>query len=365
MLTAPLTSQKSFNTILEGKSEFSPAMLNIDLFLRATGVIFDVRAPKEYSQGRIPGAINIPLFDDQEREKIGIYYKHQGKDAAIKLGLEKVEPKLTSMTEAFKEALGSEEQALVYCARGGMRSSSIHWLLNFCGIKTSQLIGGYRSFRRDALRKLEEMPSSPFIVLGGLTGSGKTSILEEMEKSGEQVLQLERLACHRGSAFGSFGLPPQPTSEQFENEIAFKISSFDFTRPIWVEDESRQMGKCTLPKKLFEAITKAPLIWVDSPLEERIFRLEEMYGNISRLELISSVKKIQKRLGPEKCQKIVDLLQKNECPEAIFELLSYYDKSYEHSQKLRKGTCLKIHLKNKSPGEWAQHVLSSEKGAKK
>ena len=195
-------------------------------------IILDARAPTEFLQGRIPGAINLPLFDDLERESVGICYKSKGQEKAIELGLALVGPKMASLVNQAKR-LSSGKPLQVYCARGGMRSSSLCWLLNFSGVKTSQLEGGYRSFRRAVLKKLEDAQQHyRWMILGGLTGSGKSAILKEMERMGEQVLDLEELACHRGSSFGSFGMPSQPTSEQFENEIASKIQQFDPTRPI-------------------------------------------------------------------------------------------------------------------------------------
>ncbi|MEY2794218.1 MAG: hypothetical protein RJA76_2210, partial [Bacteroidota bacterium] len=176
--------------------------------------ILDVRSPGEFKRAHIPNALSLPLFTDEEREKVGICYKHQGKEKAVELGLEFVGPKLVNFVKYAKK-VAFEGEILVHCWRGGMRSASMAWLLETAGLKVFLLEGGYKSYRNFVL-KIQSEPL-PLRVLGGKTGSGKTELLREMKNAGFQVIDLEDLAKHRGSAFGHFGLEEQPSSEHFEN----------------------------------------------------------------------------------------------------------------------------------------------------
>jgi tRNA 2-selenouridine synthase len=178
--------------------------------------VTDVRSPKEYEEGHIPGAINIPLFDDEERARVGTKYKKEGRIAAIMEGLDLSGPR---MTEKLRKALQTAKNGklLVHCWRGGMRSEAMAWLFSLSGIQTTVLEGGYKSYRHlvlDTLAAEREM-----IILGGMTGSSKTHILRHLKQQGRQVVDLESLANHKGSAFGALGQLPQPSTEQFANDL--------------------------------------------------------------------------------------------------------------------------------------------------
>ncbi|HFB61833.1 MAG TPA: tRNA 2-selenouridine(34) synthase MnmH, partial [Bacteroidetes bacterium] len=270
--------------------------LPIEKFLPLTDSLplVDVRSPAEFAQGHIPGAVNIPLFNNDERAIVGIGYKNGGKEHAVQLGLEIVGPKLAGFVKQAKR-LAPQKEILVHCWRGGMRSGSMAWLFETAGLKATTLEGGYKAYRR-FIRQQFSRPVK-MRVLGGFTGSGKTDILKILGKQGEQFLDIEAIAHHKGSVFGPLGQKPQPTNEQFENNLADAWRKFDFSKPVWVEDESRQLGKCVLPDPLFLQIRNAPLIKILVPKPEREKRLVKEYGPFKKEELAAQLIKIRERLG--------------------------------------------------------------------
>ncbi|MEJ2003709.1 MAG: tRNA 2-selenouridine(34) synthase MnmH [Cyclobacteriaceae bacterium] len=318
--------------------------------------LLDVRSPAEYAEGHIPGANNMPLFSNAERKQVGITYKHEGQRAAIKLGLKIVGPKMKDMVD-FAETFDSEKFA-VHCWRGGMRSASVAWLLETAGFEVTVISGGYKSFRR-ALTEYFTNPL-PLMVLGGKTGSGKTGILHDMSESGEQVIDLEGLARHRGSAFGSFGLPPQPSTEQFQNELFIKFQEFDQDRTIWVEDESSNIGKVGLPEGLWRQMSRAPMIMLDIPLEERVNRLVREYGEVPREQLELGIRKISKKLGGLNLKKAIESLDKGRLDEVAEILLGYYDKSYGFlEQKRNQKVIATIKPDTSEPDRIAETIIQS------
>ncbi|HEU4717669.1 MAG TPA: tRNA 2-selenouridine(34) synthase MnmH, partial [Bacteroidia bacterium] len=215
-----------------------PTRLSIENFLlESTGIpVADVRSPAEFAGGHIPGAFNIPLFTNEERAAVGTIYKQQGNEAAVLKGLEFVGPKMTAFILKARENAPGKKIA-VHCWRGGMRSASMAWLFETAGMEVLLLSGGYKAYRNFVLsntgRKFD------LRVVGGETGSGKTDILHELARKGEQVLDLEGLARHKGSSYGAIGQDPQPTVEQFENDFVHALTKLDPSRPVWIEDESR------------------------------------------------------------------------------------------------------------------------------
>ena len=204
-----------------------------------SGAIIDVRSPVEFNAGHIPGSTNIPLFSDEERATVGTLYAESGRDIAIEKGLEFVGPKMADFVRRTKAVLAkqpgdceSEKIAYVHCWRGGMRSQSFAWLLDMAGIKVRVLKGGYKGFRKVAHRKIGLRHK--MVILSGLTGAGKTEFLIELQKKGEQIIDLEGLANHRGSSFGAIGLGQQPTTEQFENCRFAALEKLNPNRRIWI-----------------------------------------------------------------------------------------------------------------------------------
>jgi len=299
------------------------------LELSASFPVIDVRAPVEYLQGHIPGAINIPLFDDQERKEVGTAYKQINKEAAMYLGLGFAGNKLVELAKEGEKKAGRKKTLLVHCWRGGMRSKSMVWLFETTGITCYLLEGGYKSYRR-YLHELLERPMK-LNVVGGRTGSGKTDLLHQLEKVGEQLVDLEGLANHKGSAFGALGEDEQPTTEQFENMLFQKIFSLDLDRIIWIEDESRNIGKCVIPGGLYVQMRNCKIIFLDIPREMRAQHLVVDYASYDALALKSCISKIERKLGGDRTQAALESIDQKDFYNTAMITLHYYDKAYMHS----------------------------------
>lgn len=308
-------------------------------FLEAgkTVPILDVRTPAEFAQGHIPGAHAFPLFSDEERAAVGTLYKQRGQKPAQLLGLEYVGPKMRQMVETA-ERLAPGGKVLVHCWRGGMRSASVAWLLRFYGFETSTLSGGYKFFRRWVLGQFEKERN--IRILGGLTGTGKTAILKSLAERGEQTADLEGLAGHRGSAFGTLGMPVQPTSEQFENALALVLSPLDPLKPLWLEDESRMIGKAAIPHPLWLQMRKAPLFLVEKTREERVEHLLRDYGGFSAPELSLCVERISKKLGGALTTELLVKLAAGDRRKVCEAVLDYYDRTYLFALKRNTGNAI-------------------------
>lgn len=306
----------------------SPAIETADFLelQKAGNPIIDVRSPAEFVGGHIPGARNIPLFSNEERAEIGTLYKEQGQEAAVLRGLEIVGPKMAGFVREAKE-LPYKEQLLVHCWRGGMRSGSFGWLLNTAGLPAVILSGGYKSYRNHLLEFFGT--SFSLLILTGGTGSGKTELLHHLREKGEQVVDLEGLAHHKGSVFGGMGQQEQPSSEQFQNELFLQMKEMDISRPVWLEDESISLGNVFIPHPLWNQLRRAPLIRVELALPARVERLVKEYGTIDREELAAGIEKINKRLGGQHAKAALEALQENNLAEVASILLTYYDKAYQ------------------------------------
>ncbi len=329
--------------------------VSLQEFLDTPGTFFDVRSPAEHFQGHIPGAYNLPLFSDSQRAAVGTLYKQSGKKEAIELGLSYAGPKLADFIQAFKKHQTSGA-AKIHCWRGGMRSQSLSWLANIAGYSPITLTGGYKTFRRWVLSSFAQ--PYKFKILGGYTGSGKTDVLQELKKLGEQTLDLEQLACHRGSTFGSLNLPSQPTIEQFENEIAMQLRSMSPDKTIWVEDESRMIGRCKIPDELYHQMREAPLVFIESSKEQRLHNLLLQYGCYSPELLIQAAQRLVKRLGGQRTQHIVASIQSGCLVQAIQSCLEYYDSTYAYGlSKRNPQLCTRINPEELSAEELAVRLI--------
>jgi tRNA 2-selenouridine synthase len=294
-----------------------------------------VRTPAEYTQGHLPGAINLPLFSNDERAVIGTIYKQQGRDKAVRAGLEFAGPKLPELVNLVDKE--GSKQVLMYCWRGGLRSGSLAWLLETAGFDVSVLDGGYKSFRNLLKTIFSEFR---FIVISGNTGSGKTDLLHEIRRGGAQVLDLEALACHKGSAFGSIGETEQPVTEQFQNDILFTMISFDAGKPVFIEDESLSIGRVVMPDELYTVKNSAPFIEVVTGREERIARLVHIYGNADHNRLEEGIRRVEKKLGGLNTKKALEALEKGDLAQVASLLLTYYDKAYHKAVTNKKKEAL-------------------------
>jgi tRNA 2-selenouridine synthase len=326
--------------------------LDIDSFLAMarTYPVADVRSPDEFTHAHIPNAFSLPLFTNDERVVVGTTYKQQSRENAIKIGLDYFGPKMKSIVVQVEELLQEKKTKiiLVHCWRGGMRSAAIAWLLDLYGFEVYTLQGGYKAFRNWVLKQFEK--SYPLQVLGGYTGSSKTETLLGMQQKGSVIIDLEGLANHKGSAFGSLGLPPQPSAEMFENMLAIHLrraveklaenkQSF-----IWVEAESQRIGNINLPHIFFKQMKDAPYLFVDIPFEERLDFIIKWYGKFDKGELINAILRIRKRLGGLDTKQAINFLLEDNIFESFSILLKYYDKYYERSNLAEAKPINKIQL---------------------
>lgn len=290
--------------------------------------LIDVRSPSEFATGHIVGAVNMPLFSDEERAEVGTLYKQVSPEAAMLKGLDFVGPKMSHMILTAK-SLSPNLKVMVHCWRGGKRSESVAWLLRQGGLEADVVRGGYKAFRQGILNYYTSVDPF-FVVIGGATGSGKTEILHELARFGEQIIDLEGLACHRGSAFGALGQDAQPNNEQFENELFNSFARLDLSRPIYIENESRMIGSCYIPTSFYDMVFKNKMIEIQLTDEVRVERLVADYGGFTTEELALSFKKITSKLGTERLKKAITHVENNEMAEAAAIALQFYDKAYAH-----------------------------------
>ena len=288
-------------------------------------VIIDVRAPIEFKKGHIANAINVPLFEDIERAEIGTLYKQQGKDIAVTRGLEIVSPKLVPFVNQVKK-LSSSKKIFVYCFRGGMRSNSFAWLMNTSGLDATILEGGYKNYRNHVLNYFER--EKKLVVLGGMTGSGKTDLLKNIKHDNFQIIDLEALANHKGSAFGSINEEKQNPQQVFENNLFYALNLLDEDKHILVEDESQSIGFNKIPRGFWLQMKKAPIIKLEVPFELRVQKLVQDYTTTNIEALKICIKKIEQNLGTQNANLCLNYLDENNLREVARLTLKYYDKAY-------------------------------------
>ncbi|MFN5170285.1 MAG: tRNA 2-selenouridine(34) synthase MnmH [Cyclobacteriaceae bacterium] len=303
------------------------------LALRHHLPVVDVRSEAEYAQGHIRQAVNVPLLNNDERHRVGTTYKQLGQHAAIREGFRLVGPRLDGILGQAEE-ISQGREMLIHCWRGGMRSSNFAQFVGMAGMRSRVLQGGYKTYRQAALQAFQTR--LPLVLLTGFTGSGKTEILRALREAGEQVIDLEGLAHHRGSAFGGLFMPPQPTTEQFQNELFEEILKVDTSRPVWVEDESIAIGKIFLPPDFWQQMTLAPIVQVEVSLEARVARLVRDYGQAPKEEFGEIMKKIRKKLGGQYLKAAEERLLADDMTTVMEILLTYYDKAYRQSIEKRK-----------------------------
>jgi tRNA 2-selenouridine synthase len=314
----------------------------------------DVRAPIEFKAGSIPGAISLPLLTNEERHEIGIAYKNQGSEAALQLGHQLVSGQVRQKrVKAWSRLARANQNPIVFCFRGGLRSQIVQKWLAEENLDVPIIEGGYKALRSFLMQSLEDLPSQfQFTVVSGLTGTGKTKYLYE---SGENFIDLERIAKHRGSAFGAFE-EPQPTQIDFENALALQLlelSKKTACERILIEDESHTIGSLRVPLTLMSKIQSAPRIDIVASLEDRVENIFKEYIENSKLakrgdpslfdDFERAVKLISRKLGGLRTQEVLNDLQL--CRQDYLEcqslemnrswirklLLWYYDPAYNRS----------------------------------
>lgn len=309
-------------------------IITIDEFfsLRRHLPVVDVRSEAEFERGHIPFATNIPLLNNSERVVVGTTYKQQGQGEAITAGFRLVGPRLADLIETSRQV---GDEFIVHCWRGGMRSSNFCHFMEMTRVKTHQLEGGYKAYRRAALESFKK--PLRFIGLCGYTGSGKSEILRAIGAEGEQILDLEQIARHKGSVFGGLMMPPQPTTEQFQNDLFEAILKLDPSKRIWIEDESIAVGNIFLPADLWTKMTNSTLLEISVQKETRIARLVEEYGGADKNEFLEAMTKIMRKLGGQHYNSAKEKLLTGDMSSVIDILLTYYDKAYRNGLEKKKG----------------------------
>lgn len=341
------------------------------LLQSASVPLIDVRSPVEFAEGSIPGSINLPLLNNEERHLVGLCYKQHGQAAALQLGHQLVSGEnLKEKLDAWKKFIAENPKALITCFRGGLRSQSAQKFLAAEGIMICRIDEGYKGLRNLFLdHLLTRATTLPVFILSGTTGSGKTHLLNDVS-SFYPTIDLEGLAHHRGSAFGAWAIP-QPSQIDFENRLSSKCMFWlnqQIKKPLLLEDESRMIGTCHIPEPFFLTMRSAPVILVEEPIENRIHNIYEDYISsqiqaghtpVTEAQRIlqkykNSVMKIQKKLGGLRAAELLQDLEKCEQQYAQHQLLEdnklwieklliwYYDPMYTGSLEKRQPT---VHFK--------------------
>jgi len=327
--------------------------------LKKHSLFIDVRSPKEHKDERIIDSINIPLFTDKERAIVGTAYKQKSSTEARRLGVEIVSKKLPEFFEQINELLStSEKQIAAYCARGGYRSTFFASAFSSIGMNIIKVDGGYKKYRKYIYENLPNLNEKMnYIVIHGNTGVGKTEILKELEKQGEKILDFEGAANHRGSLLGGIGLGEQSSQKNFESKV-FNYMDNALDDYIFVEAESRRVGKAAIPKFIHEKMKFGIHIYVDADIEKRIEVLREDYiqNKHWKEESINSIDRLKKYVSKEKIKNLKDKVAENDFDFVAKELMiNYYDSMYQNKSKEYE---YNLKLKNIDSSKTAEEIIN-------
>jgi tRNA 2-selenouridine synthase len=303
--------------------------------LSSFDAIIDVRSPAEYAEDHLPGALNWPVLDNDERHRVGLLYKSSPFEAR-KIGAALVARNIARHLDAHAEPLERGWRPLVYCWRGGQRSGAMTWFLGQIGFKSRQLQGGYKAYRALVREALQSQPAAfDFHVLCGRTGSGKTRLLQTLATQGAQVLDLEDLAAHRGSILGALPDQAQPSQKGFDTQLWQRLNGLDASRPVFVESESRKIGQVRMPESLYEAMRASQHIyWLEMPEPARVELLLQDYAHFSQTPELFCAKldALISMRGRERVQRWQAQARAGDWAAVFGELmLEHYDPGYERS----------------------------------
>ncbi|SEA01208.1 tRNA 2-selenouridine synthase [Desulfuromusa kysingii] len=302
---------------------------------RKGALLIDVRTPAEFAESTIPGAVNVPIFSNEERAQVGTLYKLQGKRDARTRGVEIVAPKIPALLRQVEAARrGHSGPVIVFCWRGGMRSLAMTSFMNLAGIPARQLLGGHKGFRRTVLDFFEQQQWPPVFVLRGLTGVGKTRILTQLQQRDYPVIDLEGLANHRGSAFGALGLEPQPLQKQFDALLWDRLDQLRDRSYLVTEGESLHIGRLMVPKTFHQAMQIQTSLWITATLDVRTQIILEDYPALDQLreQFQRPIMALKERLGRNVVNEFLKLLNSGEWDKLVRELMvRYYDPLYMHT----------------------------------
>ena len=298
--------------------------------------VIDARAPAEFAEDHLPAAISLPVLNDEERARVGTLYKQVSVFEAKKLGAALVSKNIAHHIEEHLLDKPKTWRPLVYCWRGGQRSGAFTHILREIGWDAQRLQGGYKSWRQHVVEQLALLPPQvKFRVVTGATGSGKSRLLEALAARGGQVVHLEVLAAHKGSVLGNLPGQPQPTQKGFETQLFAALSALDLMQPVFVEAESRKIGRLQLPDSLLEAIRRAPGLRIETPLAARVeFLLRDYdYAVADPAWLIERLNHLKGLQSNETLERWQELIAARDFPTLVQELLTqHYDPLYQRSQ---------------------------------
>ena len=299
-------------------------------------IFIDVRTPKEYREAHIPGAVNIPVFSDKDREIVGTIYKQEGKRNAIKEALKIVGPKVLDLYLQFEECHKGKNRMVIYCARGGMRSSAITALMKELSLPLIKLENGYKGYRQYINDNLPVLVKKfQFVTLYGKTGSGKTDILKRLKNEGYDILDLEACANNRGSLLGDIGLGEKYTQKYFESLVFESLANAE-SNIIITEGESRRIGNIVMPPYLYEVLINSRKLYIETSLERRteIIKKEYLKDDVSKEEIISSIERLRKYINEKQIEEFVNGVKNEDYDKVIKDLMiKYYDKAYSSKGK--------------------------------
>lgn len=309
-------------------------------FREAGALLVDVRTPAEFADATIPGAVNVPIFSNEERAEVGTLYKQQGKAVARSRGVEIVAPRIPALIAEVERLRGDRGMpVVVLCWRGGMRSRAMTAFLNLAGVPARQLVGGHKAFRTLVLDFLEGGQWGRMLVLRGLTGVGKTQLLGALATEGYPVIDLEGLASHRGSAFGAVGLAAQPSQKMFEALLWDALRKVPPGGYALTEGESRRIGRLVLPPRVYESLQVETSLWVQASLDYRVEVILRDYPAVEEWQaaFVGPIEALKGRLGAEAVGRLLGLLDAGRWRELVRELMVlYYDPLYDHTKPQRR-----------------------------